>query len=343
MPFGKRGTSVLAFVSTALVLAVGASAALATATLKLCVPSRAGAALVTPKHGKCKHGYKLTALGETGPEGHEGPTGQNGSNGSSGTNGSTGHEGPAGKEGATGKEGPPSLTAEEAAELKSLLPYMHLVASGVGGKPTIQFVGANVQIINGEGKTDTTNGAGNLIIGYDEDPGTFRAGMFGPPEPGVQTGSHDLVIGTEQEFTSYGGVVLGLANSITGPWASVFDGELNTASGELAAIAGGQENHATGSSASVAGGARNHAEGESASVGGGEQNVASGGHAAVSGGALNTASSFSSSVTGGIKNTASTEELDSVSGGFKNTATGRFASILGGKELTATEMFETVP
>lgn len=52
----------------------------------------------------------------------------------------------------------------------------------VGGKPTIRLSGANVQIPNGEGSTNTTNGAGNLIIGYDENPQT-------------QTGSHNLIGG----------------------------------------------------------------------------------------------------------------------------------------------------
>ena len=47
-----------------------------------------------------------------------------------------------------------------------------------GGKPTIQISGANLQLVNGSGSTETLNGAGNLVIGYDEMPGT-------------QTGSHN--------------------------------------------------------------------------------------------------------------------------------------------------------
>ncbi|MEE4377669.1 MAG: bZIP transcription factor, partial [Candidatus Competibacteraceae bacterium] len=32
----------------------------------------------------------------------------------------------------------------------------------------LYFVGCNVHVQNGEGATDTTNGVGNLIVGYDE-------------------------------------------------------------------------------------------------------------------------------------------------------------------------------
>jgi hypothetical protein len=62
--------------------------------------------------------------------------------------------------------------------LISILPYVRFVASGVGGLPTVQFTGANVQIVNGAGSTAKTNGAGNLVLGYDEGAGE-------------QTGSHD--------------------------------------------------------------------------------------------------------------------------------------------------------
>ena len=94
--------------------------------------------------------------------------------------------------------------------LGRLLPHMKYLETGVAGKPTIQFSGVNVQVVNGEGETRTANGEGNLVIGYDENKGGHE-----------QTGSHDLIVGEEQTFTSYGGVVAGLKNSITGPFASV--------------------------------------------------------------------------------------------------------------------------
>jgi hypothetical protein len=77
----------------------------------------------------------------------------------------------------------------------------------------------NVQIVNGEGKTELVNGAGNLVIGYDENAGR------------TQTGSHNVILGEEQAFSSFGGLVTGYGNTISGREASVSGGALNTASG----------------------------------------------------------------------------------------------------------------
>src|SRR5919204_3281661 len=67
------------------------------------------------------------------------------------------------------------------------------VASGVGGKPTVQFAAVNVQIVSGSGATDAAvNGKGNLVIGYDENPASRP-----------QTGSHDLILGERNAWTGY--------------------------------------------------------------------------------------------------------------------------------------------
>src|SRR6266568_4023467 len=61
-----------------------------------------------------------------------------------------------------------SLSQSEIKLLKSILPHIKYVESGVGGKPTIRFSGVNVQVVNGEGETGApVNGEGNLVIGYD--------------------------------------------------------------------------------------------------------------------------------------------------------------------------------
>src|SRR5438132_4574340 len=113
----------------------------------------------------------------------------------------------------------PSESAEQQT-LLSILPHIKYVASGVGGKPTIQFSGVNAQVVNGEGNTATTNGEGNLVIGYDEH-------IFRPDR--AETGSHNLILGSEQEFTSYGGLVAGRENSIIGPFVSISGGSFNRA------------------------------------------------------------------------------------------------------------------
>jgi hypothetical protein len=116
----------------------------------------------------------------------------------------------------------------------SILPDLKYVASGVGGKPTVQFSGINLQVINGSGTESTLNGMGNLILGYD-------------PSPGTQTGSHNVLLGgLTNSYTSYGGIVGGgHDNRITAPYASILSGGQNTASGFASAITGGYFNKTT--------------------------------------------------------------------------------------------------
>ncbi len=90
--------------------------------------------------------------------------------------------GPEGKEGPEGKNAFSESELNELKRLKEALPYIKFVSSGVGGKPTIQVSGANLQIVNGEGKENSVNGVGNLVVGYD---GGTLGGL-------TQTGSHDL-------------------------------------------------------------------------------------------------------------------------------------------------------
>ena len=162
------------------------------------------------------------------------------------------------------------LPEAEEETLAAILTYEKYVASGVGGKPTIQVSGANLQVVNGEGKTASANGEGNLVIGYDENPGTKRG------KPGLQTGSHDLILGEEQEFTTYGGILAGYWNTITGPFASVTGGASNSATGQWASISGGGGNTASGQTSSVSGGNINTASGELSSAGGGFDDSPSG-------------------------------------------------------------------
>ena len=139
--------------------------------------------------------------------------------------------------------------------------------------------------MNGEGKTSTTNGEGNLVIGYDEHDIVCEP-QFNPPPcnegetelstPYTQTGSHNLLLGTGNWFTSYGGVVGGAGNTISNRFASVFDGVGNIASGDGASVIDGIENTASGSFASVGSGEGNTASGSSASVSGGELNTSDG-------------------------------------------------------------------
>lgn len=190
----------------------------------------------------------------------------------------------------------------------------------IDGHDTLRFAGMNLQLVNDEGFTASTNGLGNLIIGYND------AGFRGPD----RGGSHNLVIGDLHSFASSGGLVAGRENTISGTSASVTGGSGNTASGFGSSVSGGENNTASHPQASVSGGTGNTASDSVASVSGGFNNTASGPSSSVSGGAGNTASAPSASVSGGSGNGAS-NNLASVSGGFNNTASGFFASVTGGE------------
>jgi hypothetical protein len=146
----------------------------------------------------------------------------------------------------------------------------------------VVITGANLRIINGLGATATTNGLGNLIVGYNEPrpPG---------PPPDVRTGSHNVVVGREHNFFSFGGLVVGLRNEISGEFASVCGGSSNTASGTFSSVSGGGGNTASGRISSLSGGRRNIASNANASVSGGDGNTASGAFSSVSGGLNRTA------------------------------------------------------
>jgi hypothetical protein len=107
--------------------------------------------------------------------------------------------------------------------------------------------GANLRIVNGLGHTHTTNGLGNLIVGYNEERGD-------PNRPDMRTGSHNAVVGQFHNFSSFGGIVVGWLNEISGEFASVSGGSGNTASGRVSSISGGTNNTASGDQSSVSGG-----------------------------------------------------------------------------------------
>jgi hypothetical protein len=198
--------------------------------------------------------------------------------------------------------------------LQTTLSKVSYTASGLNGKPTLTITGANLQIISGSGSTNgPVNGEGNLFIGYDEFPGS-------------QTGSHNLVLGRDQSFTSYSGLIAGESNQLFGPFAEVF-GQRNTASGPWSSVSGGAGNQASGDISSVSGGMFNKASGFTSSVSGGEANKASGDQSSVSGGIDNKASGLTSST----------------SGGESNTASGPFSSILGGNGITVATQDGTSP
>ena len=232
--------------------------------------------------------------------------------------------------------------------LLSILPHLSFSASGVGGQPTIRFSGVNVQIVDGNSSNSTSivNGTGNLVLGYDEAPGS-------------QTGSHDLILGEKQTHTSYGDIVGGYDNQATSPYAIAL-GEGTTAASDYSLVAG-DGNSVTGTASSLLGGYKNTVSSSYSTLSGGCSNLVGTGSvsvnvdctnttrfphdfASITGGSGNQASSTSSSVTGGQSNLAS-DPFASIAGGCDNLAgTGPLPSgtcatgteaILGGEDNTA--------
>jgi hypothetical protein len=202
---------------------------------------------------------------------------------------------------------------------------------------TLTFSRMNLQVVSGSNATyGTTNGLGNLIIGYNERRGDGKDNT---------TGSHNLVLGTQNNYSSYGGIVTGYWNEIG--LCALAGGENNTASGNFSSVLTGVNNTASASGAIVSGGNQNTASGVSSSILGGQYNTASGNYSSVAGGggtdsngkpAGNTAFGNLSAILGGQLNwTGDMDRLNpafgqasTISGGNNNMAYGKWSSVSGG-------------
>lgn len=243
------------------------------------------------------------------------------------------------------------LAALRTSQVMALEPYLTVSTADT---PKVTLAGANLQIVNGRGTTATTNGAGNLIIGYDEPRtdgalscsiGTTTAGVLIVDEAGCsaasgvwarshKTGSHNLIVGARHNYSSYGGVVLGWRNMSNQPFTSIVGGSYNQASGNYSVVSGGFGNTASGTNSSVGGGSDNRATAHASSVSGGLGNISSASQASVSGGVGNRASGLNAHVSGGWNNQAAGNN-SSVSGGALNNASGANSSVSGGSSVNA--------
>ena len=270
------------------VLALDAGAVLAADGQHLCIDG-AGKAVTTPgDDGQCRRGQSLTTL-------------------------ATQSQVDALQAKVATLEAANATLTQTVGALQDKLSKVSYDATGVNGRPTLTIAGANLQIVNGLGTTETVNGLGNLFVGYDEGGAS-------------QTGSHNVVLGTHQAFTSYGGIAGGASNTLSGPGSVVFGGG-NTASGSRSAVTGGSSNVASGAGSWIGGAQNSDATAQNASISGGANNVASRAFASISGGSNNVASGFASSV----------------SGGGLNEAIGDQSSILGGRDITVSTQYGTSP
>ncbi|MEE4185800.1 MAG: hypothetical protein V2J12_08540 [Gammaproteobacteria bacterium] len=241
-----------------------------------------------------------------------------------------------------------STVAQQQAYISLLESYIEVDETTNPARPTVRIVAANLQVVNGEGSTSTINGLGNIIVGYDELRGNVRVrcsnGAYLSFDSCVaagyvwgdrfKTGSHNLVVGAQNNYGSYGGIVAGYRNIINREFASVPGGRDNVASGLYSSVSGGRDNGASGLYSVVSGGFSNTASAQEAVVSGGRINTASGSQSVVSGGQNNTASGTYSVVSAGNANDAS-GETSVVSGGTGNLASGVRSAVSGGASNTA--------
>jgi thiol-disulfide isomerase/thioredoxin len=145
-------------------------------------------------------------------------------------------------------EGVMSLISELENRIKDLEDLLeNVVLIDDGTTKTIRFTGVNVQIVNGNGSTESLNHHGNLIIGYNESKGSGD----------YRNGSHNLVIGNRNNYWSYGGIVSGKDNEIVGKYCSVSGGQYNKADQDFSSVSGGINNTAGAEYSSISGGAEN--------------------------------------------------------------------------------------
>lgn len=134
------------------------------------------------------------------------------------------------------------------------------------GAMTVRFSAVNLQVVDGTGDTvGPVNGLGNLIVGYNE----RRGGGDN------RTGSHNFIVGYRNNYASFGGLVSGHVNAVTGAFASITGGFGNVASGMASSVTGGNANSATGMASTVSGGLGNLSNGDGATIGGGSSIVLS--------------------------------------------------------------------
>ncbi len=145
-----------------------------------------------------------------------------------------------------------STVASQQTTINALMAKLQYVSVS-GTDMTIS--GANLHVVSGAGATNAKpNGLGNVIIGYDE-------ARTGNGAVNTRTGSHNLILGTQNNYSSYAGIVAGVNNTVSSGYDTVTGGKNNTASGFYCTVSGGYGNTASGSYAAVGGGSGNAASG----------------------------------------------------------------------------------
>lgn len=217
----------------------------------------------------------------------------------------------------------PAVSADPAFEAR-LLALEELLQPLTRVDDTLVLDGVNLQIVNGEGRTTSINGVGNLIVGYNEPPDS---------EDGRgRLGSHGVVIGGEHEWHGWSFLAQGTGHTV-GPGACAIGGEDNRASARSSCAVGGEHNQARAHYATAVGGQRNFNGGPWSVVIAGRDNMigiesdtfcCAGYYAYLAGG-------FHNEVTGYIASTV---------GGYDNETSGVLATNVGNIKTTLTDQHD---
>jgi hypothetical protein len=130
--------------------------------------------------------------------------------------------------------------AHRAAALEDRLKHVTRVGNEVF------ITGANLHLRNGLGQTDCTDNQGNLVPDCPNSLGNLIVGYNDPGFDTNHTGSHNVVVGERHNFSSFGGLVVGQHNTISGDFAVLSGGLSNTASSPYAVVSGGLNRTAEG-------------------------------------------------------------------------------------------------
>ena len=270
-----------------------------------------------------------------------------------------GEKGNDGKEGAQGPAGPgfDATTQQFVQNLQSAITFttdtitvttktFKVKGSSANG-PSIELddanknvivTNANLHIRSGSGTTNgTTNGYGNVIIGYNEDTnGNKQRG-----------GSHNLILGQEHSYTSYGSILSGTNHTVNAVHASSIGGDSNIIGNNApnaVAIAGQSNQFASSGTAFYAatlGGQGNKVNGRYAAAVAGQNNTVTGTHAASVGGGGNDKANDENTISGkyavsigGKKNTAGGNNSVAIAG-QGNEANGAYSATVAGQDNSA--------
>ena len=190
--------------------------------------------------------------------------------------------------------------------------------------PHVIFEGVNVHVRDGSGVTkgewlesggNAQTGLGNLIIGYNELSRTILGEV---PTAADRTGTHNLVIGREHRYRSYGNILQGWACIMNADNSAglacdenLFNGgSTDLLGGNYAVSLGGHLNRISEYNGVIAGGYNNTIEvdGNGSVISGGQGNIVTGYSASITGGSNNSASGVNSSISGGNSITVDTTD-----------------------------------